>query len=186
MPRYLAFLRAINLGSRNRVAMADLRALLEGLGHRDVVTHLVSGNAAFTAARASEDSLVAGIEGAIADRLGLTINVLVRTPDQLARVLQQNPLKQAESDPKRLAITLLDAAPTADRIAAFDGTAFGADVIAIVDRAVYAWYRDGIGGSRLGITTIEKRLGVTGTGRNWDTLTRMLELGRQPERSAPS
>ena len=134
--------------------------------------------------RASEAWLVAGIEGAIADRLGLEIRVLVRTPDQLARVLESNPLKSAESDPKRLVITLLDVAPTADRVAAFDITAFGADVIAIVDRAVYTWYRDGIGASRLGITTIEKRLGVTGTGRNWDTLTRMLELGREPARSA--
>ena len=160
--------------------MADLRALLEGLGHRDVVTHLVSGNAAFTSARASEASLVEGIEGAIVQRLRLKIRVLVRTPDQLERVLESNPLKAAEADPKRLVITLLDRPPTADRIAAFDVTAFGADVIAIVDRAVYTWYRDGIGASRLGVTTIEKRLGVTGTGRNWDTLTRMVEMGRRP------
>ena len=159
--------------------MVDLRGLLEELGFRDVVTHLVSGNAAFTTGRASEASLVAGIEGAITDRLGLEIRVLVRTPDQLARVLESNPLKDAEADPKRLVITLLDVAPTAERIGAFDLTGFGVDVIAIGDRAVYAWYRDGIGASRLGIATIEKRLGVTGTGRNWDTLTRMVELGRQ-------
>jgi uncharacterized protein (DUF1697 family) len=177
--RYLAFLRAINLGSRNRVAMADLRGLLEDLGYRDVVTHLVSGNAAFSCARKSEASLVGSIEASIAKRLGLKIRVLVRTPEQLERVLESNPLKHAEADPKRLVITLLDAAPAADRLAAFDVAEFGADVIAIVDRAVYTWYRDGIGASRLGVTTIERRLGVTGTGRNWDTLARMVELGRR-------
>ena len=89
-PRTAALLRAINVGGNNRIKMADLRALLEGLGHTDVDTYLQSGNVAFTPAdpKAKESALRAQLERAIADELGLTIDVMVRTHRELAAVME--------------------------------------------------------------------------------------------------
>ena len=91
MTSYVALLRGINVGGKNKIAMADLRSLIGGLGHGDVRTHLNSGNAVFTSDSADADALAAGIEAAITAELGLTIRTLVRSgPEFLAYDLAQH------------------------------------------------------------------------------------------------
>jgi hypothetical protein len=84
MPTYVALLRGINIGPRNKIAMADLRELLGSLGHEGVRTHILSGNAIFTSRRRSAQRLEADLEKAIRERFELDIRVLVRTADELA------------------------------------------------------------------------------------------------------
>jgi len=87
VPTYVALLRGINLGARNRVAMADLRALLEGLGYDDVRTHLQSGNAVFSTGTRSATAVRTAVEKAIDDELGVAVPVVVRTAAQVAKVV---------------------------------------------------------------------------------------------------
>jgi hypothetical protein len=84
MPTYVALLRGINIGPRNKIAMADLRELLGSLGHEGVRTHILSGNAIFTSRCRSAQRLEADLEKAIRERFELDIRVLVRTADELA------------------------------------------------------------------------------------------------------
>jgi uncharacterized protein (DUF1697 family) len=84
MPTYVALLRGINIGPRNKIAMADLRELLGSLGHEGVRTHILSGNAIFTSRRRSAQRLEADLEKAIRERFDLDIRVLVKTADELA------------------------------------------------------------------------------------------------------
>ncbi|MFF5171511.1 DUF1697 domain-containing protein [Micromonospora sp. NPDC000089] len=90
MSRYVALLRGINVGATNRIAMPDLRRLVEGLGHGDVTTYLQSGNVVFTSVKRDAAKLAAGIERAIADELGLTVPVLVRDGAELSAPGNEN------------------------------------------------------------------------------------------------
>src|SRR5580704_10248557 len=103
MATHVALLRGINLGGRNRVAMADLRALVSDLGHTDVATYIQSGNVLFTA-EASADSadsaaLARAMTEAIEARLGVTAPVVVVTREELGEILAANPYP-GEPDPK--------------------------------------------------------------------------------------
>jgi uncharacterized protein (DUF1697 family) len=169
MPRYAALLRGINVGGKKLVSMAELRELLTGLGHTDVATVLQSGNAVFTSSKRSAAKLAAEIERA----LGIDVRVLVRTHAELAEVIANNPLPGAVDDPAHLLVNFLDGQP--DK-AGLDPADFPDEDIRFGRRELYVWYRKGIGRSKLTNQVIERRLGVAATGRNWNTLAKLVEL----------
>jgi uncharacterized protein (DUF1697 family) len=175
---HVALLRAVNVGGRNRIAMADLRELLEGLGYGEVRTHLQSGNAVFTAAGTPPERMAQKIERALADELGLAAKVLVRTRAELERVVSENPLLDVASDHARLLVTFLSDAPAREALSRLAPADFEPDVFAFGEREIYVWYPDGVRATRLSNAFWERRLGVVATGRNWNTVTRLLELAR--------
>jgi uncharacterized protein (DUF1697 family) len=173
---YIALLRGINLGPRNKIAMADLRELLEGLGHGDVRTHILSGNAIFTSSLRSIPRLEAGISKAIHERFGFDIAVLVRTSEELAAVVAANPFEAAKDEPSHCFAIFLGENPPKAKLDALDPASYAPDAIRLGDRVIYAWLPNGVAGSKvLGLLT-DKRLGVTTTNRNWNTTTKLLEL----------
>jgi uncharacterized protein (DUF1697 family) len=175
--KHVALVRAINVGARNRIAMADLRELLEGLGYGEVRTHLQSGNAVFTApGMASPERLAREIEDALAAEVGLAAKVLVRTRSELERAIAANPLLDLAGDHARLLVTFLSHAPDRDALSELAPAEFEPDVFAVGEREVYTWYPQGVRATRLSNAFWERRLGVVATGRNWRTVTRLLEL----------
>jgi len=176
---YLALLRGINVSRHQRIAMADLRALLTGLGYTDVATHLQSGNALFRSGGTPE-ALAGEIEAAIATELGLTVRVLVRSGDELRRVVEANPLAEVATDPSKLLVTFLSA-PTADAdLDAVDPSGYAPEVMAIGSREVYVWYPDGVRKAKLSPLFFEKRYPAearaAATARNWNTLTKLVTM----------
>jgi len=169
MPRLVALLRGINLGGKRRVAMADLRALLEALGYRDVRTLLQSGNAVFTAPRASVGR---ELEAALAKRFGMEIDVVLRTMDELRAVVDADPFGAEVTDPRRYFVVFLDGEPD---VSAIDGVDFAPDRYVTGEREIYAWCPDGMQGSRLMRELGKPRLARTATVRNWSTVTKLLE-----------
>src|SRR6516162_3599372 len=114
MATHVALLRGINLGGRNKVAMADLRAVVGELGHTDVSTYIQSGNVLFVAAPGADTSTMAlAMTEAIAAKLGVTAPVVVLSRDELARVVHANPFP-GEPDPRRVHAVLLSDAPGQD------------------------------------------------------------------------
>jgi uncharacterized protein (DUF1697 family) len=91
MPAHAAQLRGINVGGRNRVAMAGLREVVLGLGHTEVATYIQSGNVVFTSEEADTATIAAVFERAIAERLGVQPKVVVLTGAELAQVVADNP-----------------------------------------------------------------------------------------------
>ncbi len=176
MTSYIALLRGINVGGSKRVAMADVRALLVDLGHGAVATHLQSGNALFESSRDDEAALAAEIEAAISGRLGLQVSVLVRTREEVARVVAANPIREAVADPSRLHVVFLSAAPEPALVAAVAAVAVEPEVVRFGEREVYVWYRGGFADSKLTGAFWERRLRVRATARNWNTVTRLLSL----------
>jgi uncharacterized protein (DUF1697 family) len=171
--RYVALLRGINLGARNKLAMADLRALVTELGADDVETYVQSGNVVF-ASGGSASALERQIEERIRRDHGYEVPVLVRTAPELAKVVADNPFLRAGNDQTKLHVTFLAAAPGRARVEAPPGS--GADEFSIVRREVYLHCPDGYGRSKLSNAFFEKQLGVVATTRNWRTVTTLAEL----------
>jgi uncharacterized protein (DUF1697 family) len=173
---HVVFLRAVNVGGRNRIAMAQLRELLSGLGYGDARTHLQSGNVVCTAAETSPEQMALQIEGALETELGLVVRVLVRTRAELQRVVAENPLLEVADDHARLLVVFLSGEPDRTALSELTPADFEPDVFAFGEREIYAWYPDGVRTTRLSNTFWERRLGVAATGRNWNTVTRLLEM----------
>jgi uncharacterized protein (DUF1697 family) len=176
MPTYIALLRGINLGPRNKIAMADLRELLRSLGHEHVQTLILSGNAIFTSRRRSIPALEAEMEGTIRESFGFGIRVIIRTADELAAAVAANPF--AATDDAGLFALFLERDPEPAWIAAVDRAAVAPDEFSLGDRVVYVSLPDGFLGSKaLGVLT-ERRLGVAATNRNWKTVVKLLALAQ--------
>ncbi len=177
-PTWVALLRGINVGASTRVAMADLRDLLGGLGHGEVRTLLQSGNAAFTAedgtGRSRAGRLEAAISEAIASELALRVDVLVRTAAELAAVVEANPFVARGDAPRELHATFLASAPAAAAVAGLDPAAAAPDEFELGDRVVYERLANGVMGSRL--PDWQRVLGITVTRRSWNTVERLHAL----------
>src|SRR5262245_28482296 len=106
MARLIVLLRGINLGPRNRVSMPELREALEDAGYDDVRTYLQSGNVVLTSTESAK-KVGRECERVIADRFGLEIDVVVRTRNELAKVVERNPLGRVAKDPKRYQVSFL-------------------------------------------------------------------------------
>jgi uncharacterized protein (DUF1697 family) len=176
MPTYAAFLRAINLGSRNKLAMPRLREIVEALPATDVTTHVQSGNVVFRSSLRSAAKVEAALEKALQQEAGLDVRVMVRTPAQLKRLLDSCPFADRCDDPTRLHVTFLEEKPHKARVEAIDPAGFLPDEFAVEGQDVFLFCPDGYGRSKLSNAYFEKKLGVAGTTRNWRTVTTLAEL----------
>ncbi len=171
----IALLRGINVGRAKRVAMADLRALVEGLGYGDVRTLLNSGNVVFTAPAKAKGDAAARIEQSLKARLGVTSRVIVITAAELAAIVEANPLVGVAADPTRLLVTVLATNADRTRLEPFREQVKEPDVLAIGERAAYVWCATGILASQL-VYTMGRVLGDAATTRNWATILKLHAL----------
>ena len=171
--RHVSLLRGINVGGRNLISMARLRALYQALGCEDVATYLQSGNVVFWREHDPAD-VGTHVERAIQRELGLEIHVLGRTQAELARIVAADPFPTA--DPSRRFVMFLSAAPSEAISREFGHVSSGPDEAVLMDREFHLHCPDGIGNSKLTGLVSERRLGVTATTRNWRTVTNLLEL----------
>jgi uncharacterized protein (DUF1697 family) len=175
VPTYVALLRGVNVGGKGQVPMARLRAMFESLGHTDVATYIQSGNVVFTSARALKSA--APLEAALADTFGLTSAVVLRTPDELAAVIEHNPYPEAESAPSALHVTFLPSPPDRTEVAKVDAASFAPEEFTVRGRDVYLHLPNGMGRSKLA-PVLARRLGPEATARNWNTVKKLLAMTR--------
>lgn len=158
MIRYVALLRAVNVGGRGKIAMADLRKFGEDLGFEDVVTVLQSGNLVFSTAIAEPD--IAGrLENIAAANLGLTTDFIIRSANAWRTMIDANPFpKEAEIDPSHWVAMPLKGSPSEGALAHLVASIVGRERVALIGNTLYTIYPDGIGHSKLTIGAIEKAL----------------------------
>jgi uncharacterized protein (DUF1697 family) len=184
MATHIALLRGINVGGRNKVAMADLRGLVTDLGHTDVATYIQSGNVVFTSDEADTEALATALEAAIAASLGVKPTVVVLSRGDLARAVRDNPYPD-EPNPKMVHAVFFrgpvpagaaDAIDAGQRRAAERGS--GKDAAQIVGSTLYLHTPDGFGRSELSLFLLGRSASpaATGTARNWATVTKLLAL----------
>jgi uncharacterized protein (DUF1697 family) len=186
MATHVALLRGINLGGKNKVAMADLRTLVAGLGHADVSTYIQSGNVLFSAAPGADCAGTAqAMSEAIAATLGVTAPVVVITRDELAEIHAASPFP-GEPDPKRVHAVVLSQPPGPELAAKLEKAVAQASAkadpsaVAAVGRTLYLHTPAGYGRSDLAAAVLRivssPKAGLTGTARNWATMTKLLDL----------
>jgi uncharacterized protein (DUF1697 family) len=174
MPRYVAVLRAINLGAHNRIAMADLRAMCAKLDLANARTLLVSGNVVFESRVGSSDKLEQLLEDASTKHLGVTTDYFVRSAKEWQAVIDANPFPaEASNDPSRLVMMCLRGAPSAAQVKALQRAIKGRETVRLKGKHAYFVYPDGQGRSKLTIAMIENALGTRGTARNWNTVLKL-------------
>ncbi|MGP4111248.1 DUF1697 domain-containing protein [Streptomyces sp. 4N509B] len=176
---HAALLRGVNVGGHRRVPMAELRALLTGLGLGGVRTYLQSGNVVFTAPERPADERAADLTAAMAERFGFEVGCLVLSRAQLAAAVARCPFPADELDPSRLMVVFLDGPPGDHPVARADPARFAPDEFRVGEREIFAYYPHGSGRSRLGQALAAPGRGFTATARNWRTVTRLLELMAQ-------
>jgi uncharacterized protein (DUF1697 family) len=174
MARQIALLRGINLASRNRVSMPDLRTALGEAGYEDVATLVQSGNIVLSSSKKPK-TLEREITKLVKDEFGVDAATVVRTRDELAGVIERNPIPAGPSIPKLFQVTFFSGEPDAARVAALLEQDFGNEELAVIGREAYAWHPGGIHKSKLA-RELGKGLRGDGTARNWNTVTKLLEL----------
>jgi uncharacterized protein (DUF1697 family) len=179
LPKYIALLRGINVGGKNKVNMAELRSWVTALGHTGVVTYINTGNVIFSvddvgsAAAQDNAALAAELEARIARESGLRIPVLVRTREELAEAVAANPFPGA--DPSKLIVAFMNDAPDAETLGRWGAVESGNDEMAVIGTVVYLHCPDGLGRSKLGEKLLG-RGGPLGTTRNLRTVRKLVEL----------
>ena len=174
MTTYIGLLRAINLGAHNKIAMSDLRALLEKLGFTDPKTLILSGNVVFKSDEKSAAKIEQVIEQATAKHLGVTTDYFIRSAKEWQGIIDANPFRaEAKSDPARLVAMCLKDAPAQAKVKALQAAIKGREIVRAKGSVAYFVYPDGMGRSKLSITMIEKTFGTRGTARNWNTVLKL-------------
>jgi uncharacterized protein (DUF1697 family) len=174
--RYAALLRGINVGGNKKIPMAALRELMQGLGYPDVVTHLQSGNAVFSSPEQPPQTLAGGIAERIASEFAMDVKVVIRTGSELADVIKRSPLPGGPENPSRFFVAFLAAAPSPEAVAALESLSFDPDQLWISGAEAFLWCPVGAADTKLTNNFLEKRLGVTATSRNWNTVRKLAEL----------
>lgn len=174
MTTYIALLRGINVGKAKRIAMADLRALLEGLGHTDVATLLNSGNVVFKVGKGAPKKLAADISAAIAARLGIEVPIIVVSAKELALIVRENPFASAD-DPSRLLVAFVAETGTLSAMSAIEPHVVVPEQFHVGTHAVYLHCASGILESKAAETLLGKA-GKGATTRNWATVLKLQAL----------
>ena len=155
--------------------MTELRELLEEAGHADVRTLLQSGNVVLSSPLPPR-KLEADLERQLAQGLAMEIRVLVRTRAELAKVVARDPLGTVATNGSRYLVSFLSKRLTAAVARELEAAEIGTAQLVIAGRELYAWYPDGIQRAPLAKLLDDRRLGVVSTARNWNTVTKLLEL----------
>jgi len=172
MKRYIALLRGINVGKAKRVPMADLRALMEDLGHGGVRTLLNSGNAVFDAKAGGAASHAKQLRAAILDKMGVDCEIIVKTADELAAAIAEHPLRRHADDDARLLVMFTQEASSLALLKSLEDEDWAPEAFAVGTHAAWLWCANGIIESRVS-KAVGKVLKDRGTARNWATVQKL-------------
>jgi uncharacterized protein (DUF1697 family) len=169
---WIALLRAVNLGSRNKVPMAGLRDLFEEAGGEDVRTYIQSGNVVFRRTKPDREAL----EAAIAKEFGVKTVIVLRSARQIKKLAGSHPFGKDTSNSHVAFLREKPGRVALRKLAEVDA---GTDRIEVIGSDVALHYPNGFQGATLTAAKLEKLLGVQGTARNWRTVAKLAELATE-------
>jgi len=177
MKRHIILLRGINVGKAKRVAMADLRALMETLGYVNVRTLLNSGNAVFDAKGGTPAGHAKALKSALLERTGVDAEVIVKTADDLAAAIAEHPLRAHASDDARLLVMFTQDAAALAELRPLEAGDWAPEAFASGSHAAWLWCANGVIESRIS-KAVGKLLKTRGTARNWATVVKLDAMAR--------
>jgi uncharacterized protein (DUF1697 family) len=180
----IAMLRAVNVAGHNKIKMEELRAVCKTLKLRDACTYVQSGNLIFKTDERDLVLLAKRLQDAIERKFGFRPGTVLRTAPEMRQVIARNPFaKRRGVEPNRLLVTFLagEPAPEAREKAAQLDTS--PEELRMDRREVYIYYPNGMARPKVSWASIERILKTSGTGRNWNSVTKMLEIAEELEAS---
>ena len=173
--RYVALLRGVNVGGKNKLLMADLRDIFTAAGCAAVQTYIQSGNVVFKAAPGLAERAPEIVALAIRERFGYETAVVVRSSEELRQVAASNPF-DTSGDPRFLQVAFLEDAPSAEAVSRLDPERSPPDAFAVRGRNVYLHYPNGVARSKLTNEYLAAQLQTASTIRNWQTVLTLREM----------
>lgn len=182
MPVVISLLRGVNVGGHNKIKMDALRDLYVSLKLRDPQTYVQSGNVVFDAGNRDLAQLGRRIEQAIERTFGFRCDVIVRTASELRDVVARNPFaSRAGIEPSKLAVTFLAGEPSAEARGKLLAIKTDPEELRIDGRELYTYFPNGMARPKLSWPVVERTLAIPGTSRNWNTVTKLLEMAEDRE-----
>jgi uncharacterized protein (DUF1697 family) len=178
----VSLLRGVNLGGHNQVKMSELCALYGTLGHCDARSHINSGNIVFRTKQKNLAAVATKIEDAIEKKYGFRVDVVVRTPDELRAVIRRNPFaKRKDIHPSKFLVTFFAREPAPEICAQIRSIKPDPELMHLDGRELYIYFPNGVGQSKLFRALSAKPLKKQGTARNWNTVSKLLEIAETLE-----
>ena len=174
MKRYIILLRGINVGGKHKLPMANLRTLLTNNGFNEVTTYIQSGNI-LVQCNETAANITKQVHQLILDAFGYDVPVITLTQEEIKEAITNNPYTAIETDIKKLHVSFLASAPSAqsiDNTPSFDNN----DQFHVINKTVYIHCPDGYGKTKYTNSFFEKHLQIAATTRNWRTSLKLLEM----------
>lgn len=175
MRTYIALLRGINVGGKNKIKMAELAKILESIGLEAVKTYIQSGNIVFQSAEQNSSEIASQIRAAIQNRHGFSPKTLVLGLPEFRKAIENNPFPEAEEEPKALHFYFLAQEALNPNFEVLESIKRESESYKLVDKVFYLYAPEGIGRSKLAARA-EKALGVAAAARNWRTVSKIYAL----------
>jgi len=186
MPIMIALLRGINVGGHHKIKMDDLRKVCESLKLRNPQTYVHSGNIVFSTDEKDAARVAKRMEEAIERKFGFHADVVVRTTRDLKDAIGRSPFASRNGlEPGKLIVTFLASDLAKDKCAGILSIKAGGEEVKFGKRELYIYYPDGMVKSKL-VPALDRVLEKTGTARNWNTVTKLLEMAEAMEANAKS
>ena len=181
METYISFLRGVNMTGHNSIKMTHLSELFIKIGIKDAETFIQSGNVIFCEiGEIPPFDLTVKIEQAILKRFNYVIPVMIRTRKELTDLFTSNPfLEEPDFDPSKMAVIFLHEKPSDNQIRKVEDVDYPPDKFKIIGREIYTYCPNGFGRTKIYTNFFEKKMGVSGTARNWKTITTLLAIAEK-------
>jgi uncharacterized protein (DUF1697 family) len=177
MPAYIALLRGINVGPHKRMKMERLRACCEALGLQQVKTYIQSGNVVFQAGKFKPEIVSKKIEDQILSDFGFSVDINLRTQEELERTIHRNPLlKERGVDESKLHVAFLSEVPPPDALKRLQSLTQPPDRVGHSGKDIYFYFPNGVSGSSLWKHPLDRVLSVSATMRNWKTVKTLHQM----------
>jgi uncharacterized protein (DUF1697 family) len=179
MKTYIILLRGVMPVGKNRTPMTQLREVLTKAGFGNARTYIASGNVLIDT-KLSIQEAEKQVHDLILKHIGPDLVVIARTGDQLQKVLDENPFTDGY-DLKRVFFGSLAEQPSEQKVQELINQDYSPEEVVITENAIYTYIPGNYTRSRLAGNFIEKKLGVSTTFRNFNTMTRLIEMSKMAE-----
>jgi uncharacterized protein (DUF1697 family) len=175
--RYIALLRGINVGGKNKIKMIDLKAMFESLSFKNVKTYIQSGNIIFDYDATDTMKLTNKIQEKISETFGFLVKTIIRSAEDFRNIANNNPfIKEPNIDLDKLYVTLMLEEPEQNTVLILDMKKEENEDFLIISKEIYLYCPNGYGETKLNNAMFEKKLNVSSTTRNWKTINNILGL----------
>ena len=177
MPTFISLLRGINVSGQRKIRMADLKVAYEAVGLTNVNTYVQSGNVVFDCKMRSASKIAGLLEQQIESCFGYDVTVMVRTPSDFKRIIEDNPFSaQARKDPAKVHVTFLASRPSGAMVERVEDADTGGDEFSVGRQEILLYCPNGYGKTKLNNTFFERKLKMPATTRNWKTVKALYEM----------